>query len=58
VLLVVRAADLPRLETIAGLSTIRLGEVQYLDTGNVRLRTLLSPLPAQDLDRVLLVANR
>jgi 4-amino-4-deoxy-L-arabinose transferase-like glycosyltransferase len=58
VLLVVRAADLSRLETIAGIHTIRLGEVQYLNTANVRLRTLISPLPAQDLERVLLVANR
>jgi 4-amino-4-deoxy-L-arabinose transferase-like glycosyltransferase len=58
VLLVLRAADLSRLETIAGVHTIRLGEVQYLDTANVRLRTLISPLPAQDLEHVVLVANK
>lgn len=58
VLLVVRAVDLPRLESISGVTTKRLGEVQYLNTTNVRLRTLISPIPAQDLETVLLVANR
>jgi 4-amino-4-deoxy-L-arabinose transferase-like glycosyltransferase len=58
VLLVVRAADLPRLETVSGVRTVPLGEVRYLDTANVRLRTLISPLPAQDVERVVLVANR
>ena len=58
VLLVVRVADLPRLESISGVTTIRLGEVQYLNTANVRLRTLISPLPEQDLEHVLLVANK
>lgn len=58
VLLVVRAIDLPRLEAISGITTKRLAEVQYLNTTNVRLRTLLSPIPAQDLETVLLVANK
>lgn len=58
VLLVVRAADLPRLEAIAGVAAKPLGQVRYLDTANVRLRTLLSPIPEQDLETVLLVANR
>ena len=58
VLLVVRAADLPRLEAISGVSTKTLGEVQYLNTANVRLRTLLAPIPAQDIETVLLVTNR
>lgn len=58
VLLVVRAVDLPRLETVSGIKTRHLGEVRYLNTTNVRLRTLLSPLPEQDVERVLLVANR
>jgi len=58
VLLVVRESDLPRLETISGIHTTRLGDVRYLDTANIRLRTLISPLPAQDVERVLLVANR
>lgn len=58
VLLVVRAADLSRLESIAGITAKKLGEVQYLNTANVRLRTLISPLPEQDLERVLLVSNK
>jgi hypothetical protein len=35
-----------------------LGEVRYLNTANIRLRTLLSPMPEQDLDTVLLVTNQ
>ena len=58
VLLVVRANDLPRLEAIAGVTTRTLGQVRYLNTANVRLRTLLAPIPAQDLETVLLVTNR
>lgn len=58
VLLVVRAEDLPRLESIAELKAVIYGQVIYLDTANVRLRTLLSPIPAQDLETVLLVTNR
>ena len=58
VLLVVRAADLPRLEAISGVTTRTLGQVRHLDTANVRLRTLLAPSPAQDLETVLLVTNR
>ncbi len=58
VLLVVRDVDLSRLESIGGITAKRLGEVQYLNTANVRLRTLISPLPEQDLERVLLVTNR
>jgi 4-amino-4-deoxy-L-arabinose transferase-like glycosyltransferase len=58
VLLVVRPNDLQRLETIAGVATRTLGEVRYLNTANIRLRTLLAPIPAEDLETVLLVANR
>jgi 4-amino-4-deoxy-L-arabinose transferase-like glycosyltransferase len=58
VLLVVRDTDLSRLESIGGITAKRLGEVQYLNTASVRLRTLISPLPEQDLERVLLVTNR
>jgi len=58
VLMVVRALDLPRLESLSGVTTQRLGEVRYLDTANVRLRTLISPIPGQDVETVLLVANR
>ena len=58
VLLVVRELDLPRLEEISGVQTKRLADVKYLDTANVRLRTLIAPMPAQDLETVLLVSNK
>jgi 4-amino-4-deoxy-L-arabinose transferase-like glycosyltransferase len=58
VLLVVRDTELSRLEAIGGITAKRLGEVHYLNAANVRLRTLISPLPEQDLERVLLVSNK
>ena len=58
VLLVVRATDLSRLEAVAGVTLKRLGEVTYLNTANIKFRTLLFPLPEQDLETVLLVSNR
>jgi hypothetical protein len=58
VLLVVGADDLPRLESISGVKTTTLGEVRYLNTANIRLRTFLNPVPEQDIQRVLLVTNR
>ena len=58
VLLVIRETDLPRLESVAGVSLTRLGQVRYLNTANLKFRTLLWPLPDQDLDTVLLVTNR
>jgi hypothetical protein len=57
VLLVVRAEDLPQLESAAGVTTRRLGTVRYLDPGNIRLRALLSPAP-ENVETVLLVTNR
>ena len=58
VLLVIRETDLPRLESVAGVSLRRLGQVRYLNTANLKFRTLLWPLPDQDLETVLLVTNR
>jgi len=58
VLMVVRDTDLARLETTAGLRMRRLGEVRYFNTANIKFRSLLSPSPEQDLQRVLLVSNR
>ena len=58
VLLVVSAVELPRLTAISGVTTRTLGQVQYLDTANIRLRTLLNPIPEQDLETVLLITNR
>ncbi len=58
VLLVVRPSDRDRLQTVAGVRLRSLGAVQYLDTARLRLGTLLSPIPTQDLETVLLVTNR
>jgi hypothetical protein len=58
VLLVARAADLPALEAAAGAPLHLLGEVRYFNTGNIKLRTLLVPDPAVDVQRVMLVSNR
>lgn len=58
VLFVVRDRDLPRLELISGVTTRKLGEVRYLDPATLKLSTLISPLPDQDITRVLLVSNR
>ena len=41
-----------------GLRLQRLGEVRYLNTGNLNLRTLLNPDPELYLQRIVLVANR
>jgi 4-amino-4-deoxy-L-arabinose transferase-like glycosyltransferase len=58
VLLVIGMNDLTRLKTMSGIAMRPLGAGHYLDPANIRLRTLLSPMPAQDLDIVLLVTNR
>ncbi len=57
VLCVLRAEDAALLRQ-DGLRLQRLGEVRYLNTGNLNLRTLLDPDPARYLQRVVLVANR
>lgn len=56
VLCVLRAQDADRLEA-QGVPLDRLGQVRYLDTGGLNLRTLLDPRP-DHLQRVVLVANR
>jgi 4-amino-4-deoxy-L-arabinose transferase-like glycosyltransferase len=58
VLLVVGMDDLARLQMISGKAMKPLGAVHYLDPANIRLRTLLSPRPAEDLEVVFLVTNR
>ena len=50
--------DLPRLESMSGIATTTLGEIPYLNTANVRLRTPISPIPAEELETALLVTNR
>ena len=57
VLLVVRPSDLTLLEHRAGVTTRELARVTYLNTANLRLRSLLQP--AEDLlETVVLVTNR
>ena len=58
VFLVLHQHDLERLKTITSVPLTTLGEVTYLNTAGVRLRTLLQPLPDQDLDTVVVVSNR
>jgi 4-amino-4-deoxy-L-arabinose transferase-like glycosyltransferase len=58
VLLVVRASDLPALEAQVGTPLRPLGEVDYLNTANIRIPTLLFPDRARDVEKVLLVTNR
>jgi len=58
VFLVVGRSDLERLKTIGGMPLTIIGQVTYWNTAGVRPRTLLEPLPEQDLDTVMLVSNR
>ena len=58
VLLVLPAADLKALEAASGVSLRTLAEVTYVNTANIRLRTLLRANPSDDVVRVLLVVNR
>jgi len=57
VLCVLRTEDAARFQR-DGLRLQRLGEVRYLNTGSLNLRTLLDPDPELYLQRVVLVANR
>ena len=57
VFLMLRESDLPELRDL-GLTARELGRVSYIDTANVKLRTLLSPDPARDIETVLLVTNK
>ena len=58
VLLVVRANDLSKLESAAGITARRIGEVRYLNTANIRVGTILVPNPDEEIESVLLVSNR
>jgi 4-amino-4-deoxy-L-arabinose transferase-like glycosyltransferase len=50
--------DLERLERLHGLRLQGLAEVLYFNPADMKLRTLLWPDPARDLEAVLLVSNR
>jgi 4-amino-4-deoxy-L-arabinose transferase-like glycosyltransferase len=58
VLLVLRSSDVPAVATASGLPLKTLGEVRYLNTANVRLRTLLRPDPSAEIEMIALVSNR
>ena len=58
VFLAVGRSDFERLKTISGVPLKTIGQVTYWNTASVRLRTLLEPLPEQDLDTVMLVTNK
>jgi len=58
VLLVVREQDLPALAAAAHVEPRTLARVEYFNTATMRLRTLVSPDPASELETVLLVTNR
>jgi 4-amino-4-deoxy-L-arabinose transferase-like glycosyltransferase len=58
VFLVLHRRDLERLQMVSNLPLKTIGQVTYWNTAGVRLRTLLAPLPDEDLDTVVLVSNR
>jgi 4-amino-4-deoxy-L-arabinose transferase-like glycosyltransferase len=58
VLLVLRSAEIPEVAGASGLRLTRLGEVRYLNTANIRLRTLLRSDPADEIELVSLVTNQ
>jgi hypothetical protein len=58
VLCVLTSDDLARITARHPLHTRTLAEVQYFNPAGVRLRTLLWPDPARDLETVLLVTNQ
>ncbi len=58
VLLVVRRQDLAGLVEASGVPIETLGQVDYVNTANIRLGTFLSPATSAIRDTVLLVTNR
>ena len=58
VFLVVNRRDYDRLKTRMGRPLNVIGKVTYWNTAGVRLRTLLAPMPEEDLDTVVLISNR
>ena len=58
VLAVIEADELARVEQARGIRTTRLAELPDFNESGIRLRTLLWPDPARDIQRVLLVTNR
>jgi hypothetical protein len=57
VLLVVRSTDLPAVAAASGTAPKTIGEIRYLNTANIRVRTLLRPDPTE-IEMISLVTNR
>jgi 4-amino-4-deoxy-L-arabinose transferase-like glycosyltransferase len=57
-LAVVSAEALERVEAAGAPAAVRLGEFRYFNEGGLRLRSVLWPDPARDVQRVMLVATR
>jgi 4-amino-4-deoxy-L-arabinose transferase-like glycosyltransferase len=57
-LVVLPAEVLERLEAAGVPAPVRLGEFHYFNEGGLRLRSVLWPEPARDVQRVLVVATR
>ena len=58
VLMIIRRSDLARLTEALAHPVRTLGQVEYVNTADIRLRTLAAPDPATIRETVLLVANR
>jgi hypothetical protein len=58
VLAVIEAEELERVRRTRGVTARRLADVSYFNESGIRMRTLLSPDPARDVQRVLLVTNQ
>ena len=58
VFLVVNRRDYERLKTLVDRPLNVIGDATYWNTAGVRLRTLLLPMPEEDLDTVMLISNR
>jgi len=58
VFLVLKRPDFDRLSATGSVPMKIIGRVTYWNTAGVRLRTLLAPIPEEDLDTVVLVSNR
>jgi 4-amino-4-deoxy-L-arabinose transferase-like glycosyltransferase len=58
VLLILRSDDVKAVEAVTGTPVHVLGRVEYWNTANVRLRTLLRPDPAEEIETIALISNR
>lgn len=58
VLLVLRTTDVPAVAAASGTAPKTIGEFRYLNTANIRLRTLLRPDPETEIEMISVVTNR